>query len=254
MPRVSVVMSVYNEEQYLSDAVDSILGQTFTDFEFVIIDDGSVDNTLTILKDYKDPRLKVYHQANQGQSAALNQAFRLSSGSYLARMDGDDVSLPERFAREVQLLDSRPEVGLVGTWCVKVDVRTGRKRVQSLPEHDSAIRRFMIIDNPFIHTSVMIRRSALNKVGVYHERLIWQDYDLWVRIARHHELANIPEPLVIRRKHPASQTSTTKKSREFWELFRIQCKAARHLGVRGEGVAAMAKSLGKIVGYGLRGC
>ena len=253
MPRVSVVMSVYNEEEYIGEAIDSILQQTFGDFEFVIIDDGSVDRTPMVLERYHDPRMRVYHQANQGQSSALNQAIRLSSGCYIARMDGDDISLPKRLEREVRFLDAHPEIGLVGTWCVKVDARTGQRRVQSLPEKDGAIRRFLTVDNPFIHSSVMIRNAVLDTVGLYDERFIWQDYDLWVRIARHHRMANIPEPLIIRRKHPTSITCTARKTREFWELFKIQWKAARQMGLRCEGVAAMTKSLAKVVGHGIHG-
>lgn len=253
MPRVSVVMSVYNEERYVAEAIDSILQQTFRDFEFVIIDDGSVDHTPMVLKNYHDPRLKVYHQTNQGQSSALNQGIRLASGSYIARMDADDISLPQRLEREVHFLDAHPKIGLVGTWCVKVDARTGQQRLQSLPEEDAVIRKFLTVDNPFIHSSVMIRKSVLDMVGLYDERFIWQDYELWVRIARHHRMTNISEPLIIRRKHPASITWTAKKSREFWELFRIQWKAAWQLGLRGEGMVAMAKSLAKAVWYKLHG-
>lgn len=253
MPRVSVVMSVYNEEQYVGEAIDSILGQAFQDFEFVIVDDGSVDRTPAVLKGFDDPRLKVHHQANQGQSAALNQGIRVSTGSYIARMDGDDISLPGRLEREVSLLESHPEIGLVGTWCIKVDTKTGHERVQSLPEYDSAIRRFMIVDNPFIHSSVMIRKDVLDRVGLYKEGLIWQDYELWVRIAGHHRMANIPEPLVIRRKHPENITSTARRSREFWELLKIQWKAGRQIGLRTEGVIAMTKSLAKACGYGIYG-
>jgi glycosyltransferase involved in cell wall biosynthesis len=253
MPRVSVVMSVYNEEQYVGEAIDSILCQTFQDFEFVIVDDGSVDRTPAVLKGFDDPRLKVHHQANQGQSAALNQGIRLSTGGYIARMDGDDISLPGRLEKEVSLLESHPEIGLVGTWCIKVDTKTGHERVQSLPEDDSAIRRFMIVDNPFIHSSVMIRKDVLDRVGLYKEGLIWQDYELWVRIAGHHRMANIPEPLVIRRKHPENITSTSRKSREFWELLKIQWKAGRQIGLRTEGVIAMTKSLAKACGYGIYG-
>lgn len=253
MARVSVVMSVYNEERYVADAIDSILQQTFRDFEFVIIDDGSVDHTPMVLKSYHDPRLKVYHQANQGQSSALNQGIRLASGSYIARMDADDISLPQRLEREVHFLDAHPEIGLVGTWCVKVDARTGQQRLQSLPEEDAVIRKFLTVDNPFIHSSVMIRKSVLDMVGLYDERFIWQDYELWVRIAKHHRMTNISEPLIIRRKHPASITWTAKKNREFWELFRIQWKAAWQLGLRGEGMVAMVKSLAKAVWYKLYG-
>jgi len=249
MPRVSVVMSVYNEERYVGQAIESILQQTFQDFEFVIVDDGSVDQTPMILKSYGDPRMKVYQQPNRGQSLALNQGIRFASGCYIARMDGDDISLSERLERQASLLDVHPEIGLVGTWCVKVDARTGHERVQTLPEEDGDIRRFMRIDNPFIHSSVMIRKAALDRVGLYHEGLIWQDYELWVRIARHYRMANIGEPLIIRRKHPGSITGTERKSRQFWELFRIQWKAALQIGVRREGLAAMTRSLARAVMY-----
>ncbi len=253
MPRVSVVMSVYNGERYVGESIDSILGQTFRDFEFVIVDDGSVDDTPAVLERYHDPRIKVYRQPNRGQSSALNQGIRNASGWFIARMDADDISLPERLEREVRFLEAHSEIGLVGTWCIKVDAGTGKERLQSLPEDDAAIRRFLRVDNPFIHSSVMVRRSVFDMVGLYDERFIWQDYDLWVRISKHFRMANIGEPLVIRRKHSASLTRTAKKSREYWELFSIQWKAARQMGLRGEGMAAMTKSLINAVRYKIYG-
>ncbi len=247
MPRVSVVMSVYNGERYVGEAIESILNQTFRDFEFIIVDDGSVDSTPRILASYQDPRIRIYRQPNRGQSSALNRGIRHASGGYIARMDADDVSFPERLEREVSFLDAHREIGLVGTWCVKVDVGTGKKRVQSLPEDDIAIRKFMTVDNPFIHSSIMVRKSVLDTVGLYDEGLIWQDYELWVRVAKSHRMANIREPLIMRRKHPGSLTRTTKKSREFWERFAIQRKAAWQMGFRPLGVIGMAKSLTKAV-------
>jgi hypothetical protein len=130
-------------------------------------------------------------------------------------MDGDDISLPGRLEREVSLLESHPEIGLVGTWCIKVDTKTGHERVQSLPEYDSAIRRFMIVDNPVIHSSVMFRKDVLDS--------------------------------------PENITSTARRSREFWELLKIQWKAGRQIGLRTEGVIAMTKSLAKACGYGIYG-
>jgi glycosyltransferase involved in cell wall biosynthesis len=245
MPRVSVVMPVHNEERYVSGAIESILRQTYRDFEFVIVDDGSVDGTPRILRRYDDPRIKVHHQPNRGQSSALNQGIRLSSGCYIARMDADDISLPQRLEREVRFLEGHPDVGLVGTWCMKVDVGTGKERLQILPAEDEAIRRFLTVDNPFIHSSVMTRRSVLDQVGLYDEALIWQDYDLWVRIAQYYRMANIPEPLIIRRKHPASVTGRARESRKSWERFRIQWKACRAVALRAEGVRAMTRSLAK---------
>jgi len=174
-------------------------------------------------------------------------------GCYIARMDADDIALPQRIEREVEFLDAHPEIGVVGTWCLKIDAGTGHERLQSLPEEDAAIRRFLRVDNPFVHSSVMIRKSVLDGVGLYDEGLIWQDYDLWVRIARHHGMANIGEPLIIRRKHPASITGMSKESRKSWERFRIQWKACWLMGPTGRGVAAMTKSLAKAAWYRIHG-
>ena len=253
MPRVSVVMSVYNEEHYVDLAIDSILRQTFRDFEFVIIDDGSVDNTPHILQGYHNPRLRIYRQDNQGQSASLNRAIQLASGTYIARMDADDIALPQRLEREVRFLDAHPDIALVGTWCMKVNTATGHERLQRLPEDDAAIRRFLVVDNPFIHSSVMIRRSVIETVGLYDKGLIWQDYDLWVRVARNHRIANIPEPLMVRRKHPASISGTSKKSRKSWERFQIQIKASRQVGLTYSGLCAMARSLAEAGWWKTRG-
>jgi len=253
MPRVSVVMSVYNEEPYVGHAIDSILRQTFRDFEFVIIDDGSVDRTPHILQSYRNPRLRIYHQENQGQSASLNRGIQLAAGAYIARMDADDIALPQRLEREVRFLDVHPDIALVGTWCMKVNTATGHERLQRLPENDAAIRRFLVVDNPFIHSSVMIRRSVIETVGLYDRRLIWQDYDLWVRVAGNHRMANIPEPLMVRRKHPASISGTSKKSRKSWERFQIQVKASRQVGLTSAGLCAMARSLAEAGWWKTRG-
>jgi glycosyltransferase involved in cell wall biosynthesis len=253
MPRVSVVMSVYNHEQYVGHAIDSILQQTFRDFEFVIVDDGSEDNTPQLLKGYHDPRLKIYRQDNQGQSIALNQGIRLTAGTYIARMDADDVALPERLEREVRFLDAHPDIALVGTWCMKVNTATGEERLQRLPEDNATIRRFLVVDNPFIHSSVMIRRSIIEAIGLYDEGLIWQDYDLWVRVARNHGMANIPEPLMVRRKHPASISGTARESRKSWERFQIQIKASRQVGWTYSGLCAMVRSLAEAGWWKTRG-
>ena len=253
MPRVSVVMSVYNHEHYVGHAIDSILQQTFRDFEFVIVDDGSEDSTPDLLAGYHDPRLKVYRQDNRGQSIALNEGIRLTSGIYVARMDADDMALPQRLEREANFLEAHPDIGLVGTWCVKVNTETGEERLQRLPEDDASIRRFLVVDNPFVHSSVMIRRSVIETVGLYGEGLIWQDYDLWVRVARNHRMANIAEPLMVRRKHPASISGTSKESRKSWERFQIQIKASRQVGWTYSGLCAMVRSLAEAGWWKTRG-
>lgn len=138
VPAVSVGMAVYNAEPWLVEAVDSVLGQTFGDFELIAIDDGSVDATPDILKNYRDPRLRVITQRQSGQTPALNYGLRVARGALIARMDGDDVALPERFARQVAFLRAHPEVGLLGTACREISASGEVLRTITPPGDDRA--------------------------------------------------------------------------------------------------------------------
>lgn len=203
MPTVSVVMAVCNAEPWLVEAVDSVLGQTFGDFELIAIDDGSVDATPDILKSYRDPRLRVLTQRQSGQTPALNHGLRVARGTLIARMDGDDVCLPERFARQVAFLKMHQEVGLLGTACREISARGAVLRTITPPSDDRALRRILIRLNPFTHSSMMFRRSVLQESGGYDERfIVAQDYDLWLRMSGLTKLASLDEPLVLRRLAP----------------------------------------------------
>jgi len=207
-PPVSVVMTVYNGEPWTAEAVGSILGQTFGDFELIVVDDGSTDATTDVLHRYRDPRLHLVRQPRAGQTPALNRALRLARAPLLARMDADDVALPRRLERQVAFLGAHPEIGLLGTACHEITV--GGKIVRTLtpPTDDPAIRRALIRHNPFIHTSVMFRRALLDVAGWYDEGfVVAQDYDLWIRMSRATRLANLPQPLVLRRLAPAQLSS-----------------------------------------------
>jgi glycosyltransferase involved in cell wall biosynthesis len=202
-PKVSVVMSVHNEERYVSKAIQSILEQTFDDFEFIIIDDGSTDGTTEILSNYqqKDTRIRVLrHQSKKGLAQSLNEGIRIARGRYIARMDADDISLPTRLEKQVAFLDMHPEVGLVGTLCYEVDENDVIVRKWSLPSSTSDVRKALLDLNPLVHTSVMVRKEVFDEIGYYNETLQYsQDYELWLRIARQYEIANLPEPLVMLR-------------------------------------------------------
>ncbi|MBI4591560.1 MAG: glycosyltransferase [Candidatus Rokubacteria bacterium] len=203
MIRVSVLMSVHNGEPWVAEAVESVLGQTCGDFEFIVVDDGSTDGTGAILDGCRDPRVRVVHQARVGLTPSLNRAIRLAQAALLARMDADDVAFPDRLARQLAFLDARPDVGLLGTGCREISPSGAVLRTISPPEDDEAIRRALIRENPFIHSSVIFRREALEKAGAYDERLsVAQDYDLWLRMSQVTRLANLPEPLVLRRLTP----------------------------------------------------
>lgn len=219
-PLVSVVMTVYNGEPWTAEAVESVLGQTFTDFELVVIDDGSTDATADVLRGYRDERLRVICQSRAGQTAALNRALRLARAPLLARMDADDVALPRRLERQMEFLAAHPEVGLLGTAGHEIAPTGKIVRTLTPPTDDHAIRRTLIRRNPFIHTSVMFRRALLDTVGEYDESFsVAQDYDLWLRMSRRTRLATLAEPLVSRRLTPGQLSSARDSTRLRDELM-----------------------------------
>ena len=202
IPSVSVLMGVYNGERYLAQAIDSILGQSFTDFEFIIINDGSTDGTGEILHSYSDPRIRVVEQSNVGLTRSLNRGISLARGEYIARMDDDDVSMPERLAKQVGFLDAYPEVGVLGTACLIRDMIKGTEWVPPVLTSNEEIRHNLIKGNPLIHASVMMRRSLLETLGGYDESYLFaQDYALWMRLAPHTIMRNLPEALIVHREH-----------------------------------------------------
>jgi glycosyltransferase involved in cell wall biosynthesis len=226
-PAISVLMSVRNGAPWVRDAVKSVLEQTVTDLELVVIDDGSTDATTLLLATIGDPRLRVERQAPRGLTPSLNRALALARAPLLARLDADDVALPERLACQRAFLDAHPDVGLLGTGAREVDASGREIGVVSPPEDDAAIRRAMIRRNPFVHSSVMMRRRALEEAGGYDERLgVAQDYDLWMRMSRITRLANLPAPLVVRRLLPGRVSATRDRERLAAEV-RVRWRAVK---------------------------
>jgi glycosyltransferase involved in cell wall biosynthesis len=195
-------MSVYNGERFLREAVDSILDQSFVDFEFVIIDDGSTDATWSIVSSYSDVRLRpIRNDHNLGLPRSLNRGLAVAQGDYIARMDGDDVALPRRLERQAALLDTHPEIGILGTDCHLIDIEGRQQGRLHMPISDLAIRWRSLLGNPFLHPTVMLRRQVLVSHGLtYDEGLeTTQDYELWVRLLKHTRGANLGEPLLLYR-------------------------------------------------------
>jgi glycosyltransferase involved in cell wall biosynthesis len=219
---------VYNGEPWLGEAVDSVLRQTLVDFELIVVDDGSTDGTLGVLEQRRDSRITVLRQARGGQTAALNRGLRSARAPLLARLDADDVALPDRFARQVTFLSAHPEVGLLGSACREISPAGTVVRTLTPPGDDAAIRRRLIRANPFIHSSVMFRRTVLDVAGPYDESFaVAQDYDLWLRMSRVTRLANIVEPLVLRRLAPGRLSSARDSTRLRDEVV-ARIRAVRH--------------------------
>jgi len=221
-PTISVVMSVYNGERFLREAMDSILAQTFTDFEFIIINDGSTDGSREILESYDDPRIVLVHQDNKGLAAALNRGIEMARGEFIARMDADDVSLPERFERQLEVFDREPAIDIVCVPIVFTDEKlqeTGTRypdgfpesvRLEPLPKVNMAFRLngdiFLgLLDGNFVtHPSIMARRSVFGRLDyVFNEgQRRSQDYHLWLRLARADcRFGFLDMPLYLCRKH-----------------------------------------------------
>jgi hypothetical protein len=208
-PDVSVVLSVRNGGADLPKAIDSILTQTFANFELIAINNGSTDGTYSYLDGISDPRVRVFHQADAGLAAALNRGIALARGRYIARQDHDDLADPRRIAKQVAFLDTHPDHALVGT---RAEIWIGDKpsgRFHDHPTEDQTLRFNLLFNNPFVHSSVMIRKSALDRVGGYTTdpaRQPPEDYELWSRIARHYRVANLAERLTVYREVPSSMS------------------------------------------------
>jgi len=243
MPEVTVLMAVYNGERYLREAIESILSQTFQDFEFLIINDGSTDRTREIVLSYADPRIRlVDNEGNLGQTRSLNRGLERAQGQFIARQDADDISEPERLARQVAFLEANPELALVGTWATMIDAQGVPIGAEEFPCDCTQIRWCLLFFNPFVHGSVMLRKSAVpGQIGFYNEAITYaQDYELWSRIARSLPVANVGEHLVKLRITPWSMKATC-GSRVDDEPLQISVANMCHL-LAGNGTQSAARA------------
>lgn len=218
-------MPVYNAEAYLKEAIDSILSQTFSDFEFIILNDGSTDTSETIIKSYTDPRIRYLpNERNEGLSFTLNKGVAAAQGKYIARMDGDDISLPNRFEKQVHVLQKQ------GLDIVASVVRPIDSLGQLLPNWkadvetitDQQIRNYLPKDNCVAHPTVLGKTELFKNYPYQQRQRLAEDYDLWLRlVADGYRIEKIPEPLVLHRILTTSFTRT-KKVNLFWGLARVK--------------------------------
>ncbi len=232
MCRVSVLMSVYNGERFLKEAIESILGQQFRDLEFIVVDDGSTDSTPEILSSYGD-LLRVHRQPNQGMSRALNTGLALARCPYIARMDADDIAEPARLGKQVSYLDAHENIGLLGTAYTEVDEQGKVLRTVTMPGEDLELRRSLAKFNPFMHGSVVYRKSVIERCGLYNEDELFryfQDYEMWVRMAQHTQMANLNDVLMRRRVHRQALSSQQDNNRLRCNI-RVRAHAIRAFGL-----------------------
>ena len=205
-PTISVLMSVYNDEKFLAQAIESILKQTYSNFEFIIVNDGSTDNSTAILEDYqsRDNRIRLIQQENMGLPTALNNAFAVSRGTYIARMDGDDISTTERFARQLKYLEEHPSIDLVGCQLNYMDEygKNIGKTIQNPLSHNR-IKKYISYATPIAHPTFFMKREVMTTLNDYRDFFAMEDYDFLLRaVEQGYILANLNRPLVNYRVNP----------------------------------------------------
>ncbi len=214
--KVSVIMAVYNSEKSIHTAIESILNQTYKDFEFIIVDDGSSDNSYEIIKKYanNDTRIRLIKNDNNiGLTKSLNKAIKQAKGQIIARQDDDDISLPDRLSLQVKFLEKNPDYSFCG--CNGI-IKQNKEELQEYFDFNE-IRKNLIINNCFAHPSIAIRKSVFGKFGYYDENYLYgQDYEMWCRLVYKYQLKseNLKEKLIIM-NIPIERIIRVKKKRKY---------------------------------------
>ena len=253
MPKISVVMPAYNAEKYIGEAIESILNQTFKDFEFIIINDGSVDHTKEIIREYNDPRIVLLeNDKNRGIVLSLNKGLDAATGKYIARMDADDIALKNRFERQVEYLDEHKDIGVLGTGiCTFGEKIKEQKRV--FTTNAEQLKAELLFNSCIAHPTVMIRKSVLQKYNLKYntEFAGAEDYCLWWNIAKVSKIATLPDILLDYRIHESQITK--KKDVQYYNmmdsLMEIRFKDIGYIGTKEEKEMFMKYCLGEYESY-----
>ena len=210
-PQVSVILPVYNAEKYLAESIKSILCQTFTNFELIVLNDGSTDESASIINSFNDNRIIYVEQENMGLANTLNKGISLSRGKYIARQDNDDISHPDRLQRQVSFLDQNEAYALVGTCASIIDASgmdTGRRHQH--PVTSEYLKLDLVFDNPFVHSSIMFRKETITGIGGYQNSLdFFEDHNLWSRVSYFYEVANLSDELLKYREVPTGMSKSS---------------------------------------------
>lgn len=221
-PKVSVLMSCYNASRWLHEAIDSVLVQTFEDFEFILVDDGSTDETCNIIRNYadRDKRIVVISKKNTGLPDSLNAAIKQAKGQWIARLDSDDLCDPTRLEQQVNFVNNHPQVVLLGTGSIEIDGQGHAiRKFFYPPDHKTLVRRLERLQWVFPHSSAFYRTDIVKQIGGYNPRIsAAEDLRLWLELALRGEIACLPRPLVRIRQH-ASQITKVNKRRVFCDAM-----------------------------------
>ncbi|GAA6174011.1 glycosyltransferase [Colwellia sp. KU-HH00111] len=230
-PKISVILPMYNAEDHIQQAVDSILNQTYDNFELIIINDGSTDRSLeTISQLYSNnEKVKIFDQTNHGLIYTLNKAIDIADGELIARMDADDISFPDRFLKQVQLFQKQPTIGICGTSTQNFGFNND---ISIKPESDSKLKVQLLISPPFAHPSIMVKRAILinNNIKYNEQYKHCEDYAMWTDLAKHCDFSNVADVLLKYRVHEAQVTNM--HSETVMEAhYRLCCKNLRKLNI-----------------------
>jgi len=210
VPKVSVIMTAYNREKFIAEAIRSVLAQTFTDYELIVIDDGSTDKTVTVASGFgHDPRIRIIkNEKNMGIARTRNKATQLARGKFIAPLDSDDIWLDrEKLRNQVEFLDVNNDYALIGGGIMYIDKDSKPIRKMLFPIYDSVIRNIILQYNPFPHSTVLYRKDAAIKCGGYPEEYtICEDYELWLKLGMKHKFTNFPKVLTGYRVHGSNIT------------------------------------------------
>ncbi|MBI2010422.1 MAG: glycosyltransferase [Candidatus Chisholmbacteria bacterium] len=228
-PTVSVLMSVLNQAEYLASSLHSILTQTFTSFEFIIVNDASNPKTLKCLKQYPDNRIKIIHNPKRlGLARSLNRGLKFCRGIYIARMDADDIALPHRLKVQVDYLTKHPHIAGCGSAAAIIDRQGKKLGIKKFPAPTTKLKSVIMRYSPFIHPTMMLRKKVFDAMGGYNATFNGaEDYDLWLRTLPIFDLVNLPQVLLMYRVHPQSVSWGSLKQVER-QALRARVNALRH--------------------------
>ncbi len=225
MPELSIIMPLLNTERYVGLAIQSILTQSYTDFELIIVNDASSDSSLEIVQSFKDERIRIFSNVrNQGIVFSRNLGLNAAQGRYIAPFDSDDIAMPCKFRKQLDFLNSHPDFGMIGTWARMIDeegtVLNRKWKLSASPKHIPAI---MLFRNYFVQSSLLIRREAIPEGGYAAGFEIGEDYNMWNQVIRKHKVWNYPEYLVQYRIHNkgVSQQNTERLAEYEGKLLKL---------------------------------